>query len=789
MQQAPTPRKRVFEALAFLVKSQMGQPVNGQDFQRICDEGIQYSLRKWYHLPEIVSDAHIPLLHVFQQFVELQEAAKYIFVSLATTNAVNLDQRSQELKGTLQTWRDRLPNLWDDVNIWSDLVSWRQHVFQAINRAYLPLLPVKDGQPATGANSHAYRGYHETAWIINRFAHVARKHHLTDVCITSLTKIYTLPNIEIQEAFLKLREQAKCHYQNQAELPSGLEVINNTNLAYFNHMQKSEFYTLKGMFLARLGMQDEANQVFTQAVTMDMSFPKVWAEYGRYHDRLFKQEPNDLHRAANAVACYLQAAGLYKSGKVRKLLVRILWLLSLDDATGTVSKAFDSYTGELPVWYWITFSPQLIASLGSREARYARIILLQIAKKYPQGLFFHLRTAREELSTAQRAAAEAKAKADAAAAAAAAPAPPTAQAETPQSPATMNVDGKDGDASQAPSNGSASGQANGTGSQAAHTRNGSVGGDSASANGAASSLQQQGQRSALDYVEEISSVLKTAFPLLALSVELVCDQISARFKALPDEDIFRLVTALLQDGLQQYLNRAPNPDHDGQLSKETQANIARFAFSFPAHLKESFYEDFIATSPNLLQYVEKLQVWRDRCEKVLDRKPKKHPLESLSHWLVEYKYQTFDEIEIPGQYLKHEDNTRQFVKISYFLPKVEVCRFAGSFTRRLTMVGYDGSQHSFAIQLPAPRSSRREEKLQQLFRMLNGYVVGIYHPSDLMLTLATGPCKTASKAASEACNFTFPSLSLSVSIAVLSKRTLRSPVCKTSMSGTAPRHR
>lgn len=380
----PTPRKRVFEALMILVKSQTGEDVNVADFQRLCDEGTQYSLRKWYHLPEIVAESHIPLLHIFQQFVELQEAAKHVFSSLASTNVTNLDQRSQEMKATLQTWRDRLPNLWDDVNIWSDLVAWRQHIFQAINRAYLPLLPQKDGQPMASTNSHAYRGYHETAWIINRFAHVARKHHLTDVCIASLTKIYTLPNIEIQEAFLKLREQAKCHYQNPVELTQGLEVINNTNLAYFNIMQKSEFYTLKGMFLARLGLNDEANQVFTQAVTMDMSFPKVWAEYGRYHDRLFKQEPNDLSRAANAVACYLQAAGLYKSGKVRKLLVRILWLLSLDDANGTVSKAFDSYTGELPVWYWITFAPQLIGALSRREARYARIILLQIAKKYPQ---------------------------------------------------------------------------------------------------------------------------------------------------------------------------------------------------------------------------------------------------------------------------------------------------------------------------------------------------------------------------------------------------------------------
>lgn len=171
---------------------------------------------------------------------------------------------------------------------------------------------------------------------------------------------------------------------------------------------------------------------------------------------------------------------------------------------------------------------------------------------------------------------------------------------------------------------------------------------------------------------------------------------------------------------QQYINRAPNPDDKGLLAKATITNISRFAQNLPSHLKESFQQDFVHSEPDLKQYVERLQIWRDRYDRLLDRKPKRHPLETLSHWLVEYKYQTFDEIEVPGQYLKHDDNNRSFVKISYFASKVEVGRFAGSFARRITMVGYDGSLHTFAIQLPAPRGSRREEKIMQLFRMLNG---------------------------------------------------------------------
>jgi transformation/transcription domain-associated protein len=231
------PRKKVFEVFRSWTKLQEERPgENGErplhdTFSRLCDEGIQHCLRQWTALPEVITGAHIPLLHTLQQYVEFGEAAT-IQHNLLSTNQQNAEVKSTELKGILQIWKDRLPNTWDDINIWSDLVSWRQHVFTVINKSYMPLLPVS-GQPQT-TSSFAYRGYHETASIINRFANVARKHKLTEVCVSQLTKIYTLPNIEIHEAFYKLREQAKCYMMTPSEWPSGLDVVNNTNLMYFS---------------------------------------------------------------------------------------------------------------------------------------------------------------------------------------------------------------------------------------------------------------------------------------------------------------------------------------------------------------------------------------------------------------------------------------------------------------------------------------------------------------------------------------------------------------------------
>ena len=56
-------------------------------------------------------------------------------------------------------------------------------------------------------------------------------------------------------------------------------------------------------------------------------------------------------------------------------------------------------------------------------------------------------------------------------------------------------------------------------------------------------------RQAWDLIEEIMQILKTAFPLLILTLETVVEQIAGRFKGNADEEIYRLVCMLLQDAM------------------------------------------------------------------------------------------------------------------------------------------------------------------------------------------------------------------------------------------------
>nr|POE87354.1 transcription-associated protein 1 [Quercus suber] len=696
---APTPRRMFFQAFMSLLKMHNKQE-SQQEFVRVCDENIQLSIKNWHKLPRTITNAHIGLLENFQQLVELHDAS-VICQSLAQTNQQNLDVKSQELKVLLSTWRDRLPNLWDDINAWQDLVTWRQHIFTLINGTYLGLLP-NNGTNANTGNSYAYRGYHETAWIINRFAHVARKHQMLEVCVTQLSRIYTLPNIEIQEAFLKLREQAKCHYQNRSELTSGLDVINNTNLNYFGQQQKAEFYTLKGMFLSKLNQKDEAHDAFGTALFFDIKLPKAWAEWGRYSDYLFKEEPNNLELAGNAISCYLEAAGQYKSAKSRKLLSRILWLLSLDDTDATLAKVYGSFKGDQPWWYWVTFIPQLLNNLSRTEgeANIAHQILTNLAKTYPQALHFQLRTSHDDMQVIRK-----------------------SQALKEQREKAAKAAKLGGDATKQES--PAGGENAATGSRPGTATGGDIqmgGTDDAPAKEAgddSKASEPPKPKKPWEHTEALVVTLRTAFPLLYASMEALVDQIQKHFKCPPDEDAYRLIVALLNDALS-YIGRAPHQfAHDSKLPQQTEANITRFAESIlPPHIRKAFEIDFVSKKPTMFEYIQKLRKWRDKLAEKLDRRPSTFHLAESTH-LSGFRFVWFDEVEVPGQYLQHKDKNQDFVRIERFLPVVDLVRSVAGCHRRLKIRGHDGSIHPFAIQHPAPRHSRREERILQLFRIFN----------------------------------------------------------------------
>lgn len=103
----------------------------------------------------------------------------------------------------------------------------------------------------------------------------------------------------------------------------------------------------------------------------------------------------------------------------------------------------------------------------------------------------------------------------------------------------------------------------------------------------AQSPSSQAPRQPWDHVEEIMNMLKTAFPLLALTMEKMVDQISLRAKPASDEDIYRFFSALLADAMQQWGGRSGLPNDDGELNAQTKDNLAKFATNLNGELKVS----------------------------------------------------------------------------------------------------------------------------------------------------------------------------------------------------------
>lgn len=84
-----------------------------------------------------------------------------------------------------------------------------------------------------------------------------------------------------------------------------------------------------------------------------------------------------------AVSCFLQGIK-YGSKHGRNHLARVFFLLSFDNQTGSVSKAFDKYCDSIPQWVWLAWIPQLLLSLQRPEAASCKNVILKLAAVFPQ---------------------------------------------------------------------------------------------------------------------------------------------------------------------------------------------------------------------------------------------------------------------------------------------------------------------------------------------------------------------------------------------------------------------
>lgn len=92
-----------------------------------------------------------------------------------------------------------------------------------------------------------------------------------------------------------------------------------------------------------------------------------------------------------AMGCYLESI---RCGHVaaRTKLADCLWMTRRDeDKSGTLSETLEKRGTLIPSWLWIPWIPQLLTGLGRAEVNAAKVILSNIATRYPQALYYNLR--------------------------------------------------------------------------------------------------------------------------------------------------------------------------------------------------------------------------------------------------------------------------------------------------------------------------------------------------------------------------------------------------------------
>ncbi|KAM7524076.1 hypothetical protein LguiA_013978 [Lonicera macranthoides] len=723
-----TPKLRIIQAYFALHEKN----TNGVgDAENIVGKGVDLALEQWWQLPEMSIHSRIPLLQQFQQLVEVQESAR-IIVDIAHGNKLSGSSAVgvhgglyADLKDILETWRLRTPNEWDNVSVWYDLLQWRNEMYNAVIDAF------KDFGTTNSQLHHL--GYRDKAWNVNKLAHIGRKQGLYDVCVSILDKMYGHSTMEVQEAFVKIREQAKAYLEMKGELTSGLSLINGTNLEYFPVKHKAEIFRLKGDFLLKLNDCEGANLAYSNAITLFKNLPKGWISWGNYCDMAYKETHEEIW-LEYAVSCFLQGIkfGIPNS---RSYLARVLYLLSFDTPNEPVGRAFDKYLDQIPHWVWLSWIPQLLLSLQRTEAQHCKLVLLKIATVYPQALYYWLRTyLLERRDVANKSEFGRMAMA--------------------QQRMQQNVSGAGGGSAsenqaQGSQTGGAVGPHDGGNSQVQESERsteGNVhGGNDQALQQGSSNINDGGQNplrrnngavglvasaaSAFDAAKDIMEALRSKHSNLASELENLLTEIGSRFVTLPEERLLAVVNALLH---RCYKYPTATTAEVPQSLKKELSGVCRACFSadavnkhveFVREYKQDFERDLdpesTATFPaTLSELTERLKHWKNVLQSnVEDRFPAVLKLEEESRVLRDFHVV---DVEVPGQYFTDQEVAPDHtVKLDRVGADIPIVRRHGSSFRRLTLIGSDGSQRHFIVQTSLTPNARSDERILQLFRVMN----------------------------------------------------------------------
>jgi transformation/transcription domain-associated protein len=96
----------------------------------------------------------------------------------------------QEVRDITGTWRLRVPNEWEPLTHWYDVLVWRNHIYNVIITNFRHLAEI---------NPQLHQlGYRDKAWSVNKLGGIATTHGLPDTCLNILNTMYAYSAMEVR---------------------------------------------------------------------------------------------------------------------------------------------------------------------------------------------------------------------------------------------------------------------------------------------------------------------------------------------------------------------------------------------------------------------------------------------------------------------------------------------------------------------------------------------------------------------------------------------------------------
>jgi transformation/transcription domain-associated protein len=171
-----------------------------------------------------------------------------------------------DLKAVLSSWRHRSPNPFEPVSVWEDLYFWRFHIFDAVAKNF------------SWTEAGTLATLHDRPYAAITLGRTARKQDLKEVSMFLLSHLTDC--MDVEDAFLKLREQIVSYRVSPEEAPEeimlkgGLNLVNSTNLTFFNSRQKAELFRLKSYFFNALNDKSNAHKNYCHAVQLSPNYAR-----------------------------------------------------------------------------------------------------------------------------------------------------------------------------------------------------------------------------------------------------------------------------------------------------------------------------------------------------------------------------------------------------------------------------------------------------------------------------------------------------------------------------------